>query len=328
MPAEGALVYQSKSTGDVNIRVSFLPLDRGGAEAELISVSTRLLPRTNKAISLDKLKFSPKFIAEVEPFLYMDSGMLVVTGPTNSGKSTTIAAFIHAHRTLYGDTKKRISLEDPVERYLPGVKQISVPGNEAAMFEKFFESILRHDPDLVWVGEIRSKMVAEVAIWAALTGHQVFTTLHAADTTIGYKALANKVSKDKWFELAESLQGFIGQRLVPELCPDCCFKGQEPTDAEQRAFRMKMLLDGVKAEPPALVSHLNPDGCETCRFTGHVGLIPLVEVLPFSRAVRDLFSERDNPSVAAIKEHRSISFFESGMELVTAGRIELPSMFT
>lgn len=327
-PAEGALVYQGKSTGDVNIRVSFLPLDRGGANDELISVSTRLLPRSNKSISLDKLKFSAKFIEEVEPFLYMDSGMLVITGPTNSGKSTTIAAMIGQHRKIYGDTKKRISLEDPVERYLPGVKQITVPGNDASLFERFFESILRHDPDVVWVGEIRSKMVAEVAIWAALTGHQVFTTLHASNTTIGFKALANKVSRDKWFELAESLQGFIGQRLVPELCPHCCHKNQAPTEAEQRAFRMKMLLDGVKADIPTSVSHLNADGCDECRFTGHKGLVPLVEVLPFSREVRDLFLEKENPAVDAIKEHRTISFHDSGMELVAAGRVELPSVFT
>ena len=326
-PAEGALVYQSKLGGDVNLRVSLLPLDRGGSNDELISISIRLLPRSSKKISLSTLKFSKKFIEAVEPFLYMESGMLVVTGPTNSGKSTTIAAFINEHVELYGKSKKRISLEDPVERYLPGVKQISVPGNDAALFEKFFESILRHDPDLIWVGEIRSKAVAEVAIWAALTGHQVYTTLHASDTTIGYKALANKVSKDKRFELAESLQGFIGQRLAPELCPHCSHKDEVPTEAEKRAFRLKMLLEGIHEDPPEKVSHANVDGCKDCRFTGFLGLVPLVEVLPFSRQVRDLFLEKDNPSVEAIKSNRSISFYESGIELVNAGRIALPSIF-
>ncbi len=276
--ADGQMTYKNASA-EVFIRASFIPADRFGLDFDMISSSLRLLPRTARNISLQELNLGPMVNDEVRKALVRTQGLIVLAGPTNSGKSTTIAGVVGEHLKMFGHTKKRLSLEDPVERYLEGITQISVDGN----FAELVRALLRHDPDLVWVGEIRDAFSAGACVRAATSGHVVLSTVHANNSILAFRAISNYLRKDtgeasgggaSLFDLAESVSLLIGQRLVKRLCPHCR-KRRRVTDEELSLAKgyleseaQSHLWDKVEDVLSKGVYEAKSEGCKHCNRTG------------------------------------------------------------
>jgi len=336
--ADGQLTYKNAQT-ECFIRASFIPADRFGLDFDMISASLRLLPRTARNISLKELNLQPVVNNEVRRALMRTQGLIVLAGPTNSGKSTTIAGVVGEHNQLYGTSKKRLSLEDPVERYLEGITQISVEGN----FAELVRALLRHDPDLVWVGEIRDSFSAGACVRAATSGHVVLSTVHANNAILAFRAISNYLRKDtgeasgggaSLFDLAESVSLLIGQRLVKRLCPHCR-QPHRVSKADQELLSSYLHGEGQGSLWPRVeevlkrpVHKAHPGGCEHCGGQGYVGEMPVNEVLPVTREVRDIFSRSESSlDFAALSQHRLNTLAQSALVLVERGDTEFNSLF-
>lgn len=337
-PADGQMTYKS-SAAEVFIRASFIPADRHGQDVDMVSVSLRLLPRTSRSISLSGLNVPSEAIDHIRNALRPSQGLIVLAGPTNSGKSTTIAGVVGEHVSMFGDTKKRLSLEDPVERYLDGITQFTVEGN----FAEIIRALLRHDPDMVWVGEIRDAFSAAACVRAATSGHIVMSTVHANNSILAFRAIANYLRKDtgeatgagaSLFDLAESVSLLIGQRLIKRLCPECR-QVHHVTDHERT-----LVSDYLKAEGMASivgradevlkgrVYKANPKGCSKCNGLGYIGELPILEILPATREVRDLFGRSESSlNIKELSKHRVSTLSESALVRVEQGEAELTALF-
>lgn len=326
-PADGSFIYHSLH-GDTFLRLSFIPLDRTQSDADMVSISIRLMPRGKEDdITLEKLQIHEMVITEIRRALLLSQGTIVIAGPTNTGKSTTIAGAMRMDWDLYGNRKKRVSIEDPVERVLDWLSQISANPKDKHSFAQIFRAVLRHDPDTVWVGEVRDQATAETCIDAAITGHTVVTTLHAKDTPSAYRNLANKVSADKRFDLVDSLTLIIGQRLVKQLCPHCSTERRLNTQ-ELADIAHYCESENYHLPLPDIVRERDPRGCPECR-RGIKGVLPINELLPVTADLKDVMVEmlsRGSFSFAEVKKHRTLTLFESAMALVKSGRAEVESL--
>lgn len=323
-PKDGQFIYKSGAT-EVFIRASFIPLDRSGMDLDMVSVSLRLLPRKIGLVNLSDLNMKPRAIREISKVASFSQGLIVLAGPTNSGKSTTIAGIVGEHVNLFGNSRKRLSIEDPVERYLPGVLHISVPPHMENGFANIFRAVLRHDPDVVWIGEVRDPATASTCVRAAASGHLVFTTVHANDSIGAYKEISNMIDPDKKFNLVESLSMLIAQRLVKRICPHCGHPAAPLTEKEQEVFDYYVKMQGVDCTPPAAVRHANLAGCHRCQ-AGYCGILPLHEILPVTRAVKDALMGTNTDgriNFHEVARHRVLTLLQSGMELVEEGQVEL-----
>ena len=344
--ADGQMTYKS-SGAEVFIRASFIPADRAGLDFDMISVSLRLMARIAKSVDLAELNLPAVVIKEVRSALLKPYGLIVLAGPTNSGKSTTIAGIVGEHLKLYGDTKKRISIEDPVERYLEGITQVTVQhGN----FAELIRALLRHDPDMVWIGEIRDAFSAGACVRAATSGHITMSTVHANNSVLAVRAVANYLqgkgdgdmsSGASLFDLAESVSLIIAQRLVKQLCPHCKEK-YKPTDMELQdiASYLKSENQNELANKILALSDSSSDtlkkakmyrakrnGCDKCQHTGFKGERPICEALPVNRAVRTLLSQDENKlPVEALSAYRVNTLSAHAFELFVEGAIELQSL--
>ena len=336
--ADGQLTYKNSST-EVFVRASFIPADRFGLDHDMISTSLRLLPRTTQRISLKELNLGASVNDEVRKALIRTQGLIVVAGPTNSGKSTTIAGVVGEHLHMFGATKKRLSLEDPVERYLEGITQISVDDN----FAELIRALLRHDPDLIWVGEIRDAFSAAACVRAAGSGHVVLSTVHANNSILAFRAISNYLRRDtgeatgggaSLFDLAESISLLIGQRLVKKLCPHCRrarkLTKQDMTLAQGylKAEAQGHLWPKFEEVLSKGVFEAKPEGCKACSRTGYVGELPVNELLPVNREVRELFSSSETRiDVMQLSHHRLNTLAESALHLISTGDTEFQSLF-
>jgi len=325
-PCDGQLIYRS-SAGEIFIRVSVIPLDPGGTSYDMLSVDLRLHKRREVAISLHSLNMQPDVIESCRKAAAYSQGLILFIGPTNTGKSTSIAGLIGLHVDLFGDSRKRISIEHPVERFVPGIKQISVPSKD--LFAPYFESILRHDPDLVMIGEIRDQQTANTAVDAGLSGHLVVSTLHANDPIIGIRRLANMIQEDKRFDLYEAATLLVSQRLAMTLC-DKCYQGamRKPTEQEIDKFNEYAADNGITIKMPDGIPKLSDERheCDVCRGNGYNGVMPIFEVLPVTRTVKDLLAigKFDYQNLG---KHRTRTLVGSAMELVALGKTTLDSVF-
>ncbi len=208
--------------------------------------------------------------------------MLLVTGPTGSGKTTTLyAAIAETHQSR----DKIITIEDPVEYQLPGVLQIPVNERKGLTFARGLRSILRHDPDKILVGEIRDAETAQIAVQSALTGHLVFTTVHA-NTVFDVVGRFEQFGIDA-YTFASAINGVLAQRLMRRVCPHCAV----PLDnAGTHALAMAMQAAGLDASSQA--APLQAVGCEHCRGTGYSGRFAVGEMLILTPAVKALIAER------------------------------------
>lgn len=255
-----------------DVRVSVIP----GVWGE--SVVMRLLPKERgNDFSLDNLGMEPDNKAMFEGWIREPHGIVLVTGPTGSGKSTTLYTAL----TLANDrTNKIITVEDPVEFKLSGVTQIQVQSEIGYTFASALRAILRHDPDVVMIGEIRDLETAQIAVQASLTGHMVFSTLHTNDALSAFNRLVDMGIEA--FLVASSLRGIIAQRLVRRLCAHC----SEPQMKEELTPLQLKGVDLPAMENAAPPDWRKPKGCEQCNHTGFRGRIGIYEFLPVDESMQ------------------------------------------
>jgi general secretion pathway protein E len=284
-PQDGRIHWQQKNGDSIDLRVSIMP-SIFGEDAVLRLLDKAQLRHTEESMSLDVLGFDGAVAATIRALATRPHGMLLITGPTGSGKTTTVyAALSEANDGL----EKIVTIEDPVEYELPGVLQIPVNEQKGLTFATGLRSILRHDPDKILVGEIRDAETAEIAIQSSLTGHLVFTTVHA-NSLFDVLGRFQHFGIDP-FALASALNGVVVQRLLRKLCPRCV-QWKDTTAAE----RDKLTALGLPV-PPQLPK---AQGCAHCRQTGYRGRFVVAEVHELTDAVRDLIVRKT--SMTELKE--------------------------
>ncbi len=277
LPQDGRIGLRIRGE-DIDIRVSTMPTVYGE------SVSLRLLLRGKQHIGLPELGFNARDGALIEKMIRRPNGILLVTGPTGSGKSTSLYAFLHE---INSDEDRIITVEDPIEYEMAGINQIHVRQEIGLTFATALRHILRQDPDIIMVGEIRDFETAEMAIRASLTGHLVLSTLHTNDSAGAISRLVDMGVEP--FLVASSLEGIIAQRLVRRLCPAC----RKPAAVDE-ALASELQLDAA-ARLAARIYHAG--GCEKCRSTGFRGRVGIFEVLPVNDAIEPLIVSRTASSV-------------------------------
>ncbi len=283
---------------EIEIRTSVLP----GAYAETIVM--RVLDPTTIALPMEALGFDKYLMALFQHEIAKPNGMILNTGPTGSGKTTTLYAFL---RQVSTSDIKVVTIEDPIEYHLPGVVQTQV--SKDYTFALGLRSTLRQDPDVIMVGEIRDAEVASTAVQASLTGHLVFSTLHTNDAAGTFPRLIDMgISADI---LAASLTVAMAQRLVRRLCPHC--RVATPIMGEQRAT-MDLLLKNIPHAdelPENRTTMWIPKGCEKCGGLGYKGRIAVVEVITMDHAIEDAIrttsSEREIWKAARAQQIRRMS---------------------
>jgi general secretion pathway protein E len=285
---------------EIDIRVSTVPTSFG--ERAVL----RLLDRANVVLGLADLGLSSGELSLFERFLSRSSGIVLVTGPTGSGKTTTLYA---ALRRLDSGTKNIITIEDPVEYQIRGIGQIQVNPKIHLTFANGLRSILRQDPDIIMVGEIRDAETAEIAIQASLTGHLVLSTLHTNDAASAVTRLVDMGIEP--FLVASSLSTVVAQRLVRRLCP-ACKVANAPTPEEAR---------GIGLQSPPSAPFYRPAGCEKCLHTGYSGRIALFEILAADETVRSaILTRSDADGIRALAVSRGMrTLLAAGAEQVQAG---------
>ncbi len=265
-PQDGRIRVRLESR-ELDLRVSTVPTLFGE------SVVLRLLDRGGRPVGLDELGMPADVLDAVAHLAAKPHGMVLVTGPTGSGKTTTLYAALQRRDTA---AEKIITVEDPVEYELPGITQMPVHRLAGVTFAAALRSILRQDPDVVMLGEMRDPETAEVAVQAAMTGHLVFSTLHTNDAVSAVPRLLDLGIPA--YLLAATLEGVLAQRLVRRVCDDC----REPyaPDPDQVAA-----LRGAAADDPAVFWHGR--GCASCRRTGYRGRVGVFELLRITDEIRE-----------------------------------------
>lgn len=267
---------------DYDLRVSIIPIAHGQ------SVNIRLLQRSNVLMGLDSIGYDAVTIETLNALIHQPHGIILMTGPTGSGKTTTLYA---ALSLLNSTDRKIITIEDPVEYQLEGICQMNVRSDIGFTFASGLRSMLRHDPDVMLVGEIRDVETAELAIRCALTGHMVFSTLHTNDAPGAAPRLLDMGIEP--YLLASSVEAVMAQRLVRTVCPRCV----EPHIPEPEVLREC----GVTSQDATSASLVRGAGCDFCRNTGYVGRTAIHELMLIDEKLRSLIVERSPSSV--IRQH-------------------------
>ena len=277
LPQDGRINVRIKGE-ELDIRVSTVPTVYGE------SVSLRLLTRGNIFLSLDKLGFDPKDEEVLRELIVKPHGIILVTGPTGSGKSTSLYAFLSTINSVH---QRIITIEEPVEYEVKGINQIAVRSDIGLSFATGLRHILRQDPNVVMVGEIRDGETADIAIRAALTGHLVFSTLHTNDAPGAFTRLIDMGIEP--FLVASSVEAVMGQRLVRTICPNCKEEQKVDRDYLRQINCPENVLDEGRFYHGA--------GCEECRNQGYKGRLAIYELLVMSEAIRPLILNREASSV-------------------------------
>ncbi len=287
----------------VDVRVSTLPSGHGER------VVMRLLDKQAGRLDLNQIGMEPGELAIMDDVIHKPHGIILVTGPTGSGKTTTLYAVL---TRLNNKDRNIMTVEDPIEYYLDGVSQTQVQTKVDMSFARGLRAILRQDPDVVMVGEIRDLDTAEIAVQASLTGHLVLSTLHT-NTAIGSVTRLRDMGVEP-FLLASSLIGILAQRLVRRLCPDC----KRPYQASQKDCERL----GVSAQTsPTLYA---PEGCKKCNFNGYRGRMGIFELVEVDETTRTMI--HDGAAEQALEQHartRTRSIFQDGIRRVLTGDTSL-----
>ncbi len=301
LPQDGRINVRSGGQ-EIDVRVSTIPTAYGE------SVSLRLLTRSSIILGIESLGLNKQEEATIRKLIAMPHGIILVTGPTGSGKSTSLYAFLS---TINSIDQRIITIEEPVEYELPGVNQISVKSEIGLTFASGLRHILRQDPDVIMVGEVRDLETAEIAIRAALTGHLVFSTLHTNDAPGAITRLIDMGIEP--FLVSSSVEALIAQRLIRTNCKAC--KEEYKPEAE---FLRQV---GYPREEVGKTRFYRGRGCEECRFTGFKGRSAIYEILVVTETLRPLIIERASSS--AIKQaavaHGMKTLRDDGWEKVRLG---------
>jgi type II secretion system protein E len=285
LPQDGRINVRIKGE-EIDIRVSTVPTVYGE------SVSLRLLTRGKIFLSLDKLGFSALEEQAIREIIIKPHGIFLVTGPTGSGKSTSLYAFLSTINSVH---KRIITIEEPVEYELKGINQIAVRPEIGLTFAMGLRHILRQDPNVIMVGEIRDLETAEIAIRAALTGHLVFSTLHTNDAPSAFTRLIDMGIEP--FLVASSVEAVMAQRLVRTICPQC--------KTEQKVERDYLRRIGFPEDQIETAKFWHGAGCESCRQLGYQGRMGIYELLILNESLRPLILNRSPASTIA---QRAIEF--------------------
>ena len=312
LPQDGRISTRAAGA-EMEIRVSVIPVVHGE------SIVMRLLPKKRSDLSLDRLGMSGGQLAVFRRWLDLPNGLILVTGPTGSGKSTTLYSALSA--TTDG-RRKIVTVEDPVEFRLPQVIQVQVHAEIGYTFARALRAILRHDPDIIMIGEIRDRETAEIAIQSALTGHLVLATLHTNDALSAITRLVDMGVEP--FLVAASLRAVMAQRLVRRLCEHCKQPAvAPPAIADDRLAAALRHASGVAdlGDGEALPRWRQPKGCAHCERTGFRGRVGIYEMLNFSaelqHAVAQAASVHDIETLANLQGRRSLQ--EEGLIKVIEG---------
>lgn len=307
-PQDGRITFKARVPGkppeEIDLRVSTIPMLFGEG------VVLRVLSKTAVLMSLDQLGMPQGVLKTWATLIERPHGILLVTGPTGSGKSTTLYASLNK---IVSDEIKAITVEDPVEYHVKGVNQIQVNHQVGLDFAAGLRAILRHDPDVVMIGEIRDKETAETAIQASLTGHLVFSTLHTNDAAGATTRLLDMGVEP--FLVSSSVEGILAQRLVRRVCREC--------SAPHTPQLGEIPADFVMPPEGRLVSGA---GCRNCRNTGFRGRVGVYELLRMSDHAREMVMQRTN--ARAIAQHAKsegnlLTLREDGYAKALAGQTTL-----
>ena len=256
---------------DIDIRVSTMPAAYGE------SISLRLLAKSGNFVKMDDLGFNERDYAVVNKIIHRPNGIFLVTGPTGSGKSTSLYSFLSEVNKI---DVRIMTAEDPIEYHMAGINQVQMQSEIGMTFARALRAFLRQDPDIIMVGEIRDRETAEIAINASLTGHMVFSTLHTNDAAGAFPRLIDMGVEP--FLIASAVAGVMGQRLCRRLCPQC--RKEVPLD-------MKYYTLDV---PPERDTVFEPVGCDSCTRTGYKGRRALFEVLEVDEDIEGAIVRREN----------------------------------
>lgn len=286
---------------DMDLRVSTLPCVWG--EKAVV----RLLPRENPFTTVEDLGFSAAALPIYRAWLEQPQGMIILTGPTGSGKTSTLYTSLQAIAT---EDVNVVTVEDPVEYVLPSITQSQVNELAGMTFAAGLRAILRQDPDIVMVGEIRDHETAETAVRAALTGHLVFTTLHTNDA-IGAIPRIKDIGPDPGL-ISDALLGVVAQRLVRRVCPHCA-EAYQPKERD-----LKLL--GLSSQQLSTAIWRRGRGCQRCFNSGYLGREAIVEVLEIDDAVREIIHSGTTSQLRRyLRSNGFVSFEAAAVEKVTAG---------
>ena len=284
----------------IDMRVSTFPTSRG--EKTVI----RVLDTRSVSLDLKELGFAEDILTRLLAEIKEPNGIVLVTGPTGSGKSTTLYACLNAISSMENNI---CTVEDPIEYHLPLINQFQVQERVGLTFPKALRTLLRQDPDVIMVGEIRDEETARTAIQAALTGHLVFSTLHTNDACAAVTRLINMGVEP--YLIAAALNAVLAQRLVRRICPKCCEKYDPPRPIRKTVERM-----GYEIE-----EYHKGVGCRRCRNTGYSGRIGVHEIMVLDDELRDAITS--SPSLGAIRtlaqSHGMISLRHDGFRKVREG---------
>jgi general secretion pathway protein E/type IV pilus assembly protein PilB len=270
LPQDGRINLQAHEQ-NIDVRVSTIPTVNGE------SISLRLLSRTEQHFGFERLDLSDKQSKIIRNLLNQPNGIILLTGPTGCGKSTSLYCFLSSINSV---SRRIITIEEPVEYRLPGVSQIDVKPEIDLTFAKGLRHILRQDPNVVMVGEIRDVETADISIRAAMTGHLVFSTLHTNDAVGGITRLLDMDVEP--FLLSSVVKAFIAQRLVRTSCPHCV----QPVEYPQE-YLMEI---GV---PPELGTRFQRgEGCDSCRQTGYQGRLAIYEICVVTEPLKKLIMQK------------------------------------
>jgi general secretion pathway protein E/type IV pilus assembly protein PilB len=278
LPQDGRIKMRVQGR-EIDVRVSIIPMVHGEG------IVMRLLDKGRMVFNLKSIGFLPEIDRKFRQLIDRPHGIVIVTGPTGSGKSTTLYSALNE---VKDEATKIITVEDPVEYQQPGICQIQTHAKIGLTFANALRSILRHDPDVILIGEMRDMETAEAAIQASLTGHMVFSTLHTNDAPSAFTRLIDMGVEP--FLVASTVEGVMAQRLVRTICPDCkTAYTPEPDDVPH---------DFPKPADDLSVHHLHKgEGCRACRQSGYRGRTGIHELLVNNDLIRDLIVQRVNASV-------------------------------
>jgi len=287
----------------IDFRVSTVPIANGER------IVLRILDKGNIVLGLDRLGMDEASIALFRDFISLPEGIVLVTGPTGSGKTTTLYSAI---TDLSTDRVNIMTVEDPVEYKLPGIAQIAIRSKIGLTFAAGLRHILRQDPDIIMVGEIRDQETAEIAIQASLTGHLVFSTLHTNDAPSALTRLADMGIES--YLLSSAVVGVVAQRLVRQLCPHC------KQEAEADESEQKHLGEAA--------THYRAVGCPACFDTGYAGRCAIYEVMRVDAAIKQqIVQSADAVELRRIASERGMQgLFEQGKALVLEGKTSLAEL--
>lgn len=296
LPQDGRIKLRV-SGRDIDLRVSSIPTIYGE------SIVMRILDRGTALTGLEYLGFPDDVLERYNKIITTPYGMLLVTGPTGSGKTTTLYASLN---TINSVDKKIITIEDPIEYQIDGINQIQIKPQIGLTFATGLRHIVRQDPDVIMIGEIRDIETAEIAIHSALTGHLVFSTLHTNDAPGAVTRLLDMGVEG--FLVSSSLIGVLAQRLVRMICPHC----KEP-------YNPGMLVDRI--ELPGNITTYHGAGCDECRNTGYRGRTGIFEMMPVDGEIRQMILDKASSDVirqkAVVKGMQVLR--ESGWQKVREG---------